>query len=51
MLIAKRIFTMGRHGDRASLTCVFTGEFDLDHIQEAYEAMDQRRVIKSLIRF
>lgn len=30
---------------------VFTAEFDLDHIQEAYEAMDQRKAIKSLIRF
>ena len=30
---------------------VFTGEYDLDHIQDAYEAMDQRKVIKSLIRF
>ncbi|KAA8817238.1 IMP dehydrogenase [Bifidobacterium callitrichos] len=30
---------------------VFTGIYDLDHIQEAYEAMDRREVIKSLIRF
>ncbi|KAB8291505.1 zinc-dependent alcohol dehydrogenase family protein [Bifidobacterium avesanii] len=30
---------------------VFTAEYDLDHIQDAYEAMDQRKVIKSLIRF
>ena len=30
---------------------VFTGEYDLDHIQDAYEAMDQRKVIKALIRF
>ncbi|MBW3093628.1 zinc-dependent alcohol dehydrogenase family protein [Bifidobacterium sp. 82T10] len=30
---------------------VFTGEYDLDHIQEAYEDMDARKVIKSLIRF
>ncbi|KFI94541.1 zinc-dependent alcohol dehydrogenase family protein [Bifidobacterium stellenboschense] len=30
---------------------VFTGVYDLDHIQEAYEAMDRREVIKSLIRF
>ncbi len=31
--------------------CVFTAEYDLDHIQDAYEAMDQRKVIKALIRF
>ncbi|PLS31004.1 IMP dehydrogenase [Bifidobacterium margollesii] len=30
---------------------VFTAEYDLDHIQDAYEAMDRRKVIKSLIRF
>ena len=30
---------------------VFTAEYDLDHIQDAYEAMDQRKVIKVLIRF
>ena len=30
---------------------VFTAEYDLDHIQDAYDAMDQRKVIKSLIRF
>ena len=30
---------------------VFTDEYDLDHIQDAYEAMDQRKVIKALIRF
>ena len=30
---------------------VFTGEYDIDHIQDAYEAMDQRKVIKALIRF
>ena len=30
---------------------VFTAEYDLDHIQDAYEAMDQRKVIKALIRF
>ncbi|NMN00007.1 IMP dehydrogenase [Bifidobacterium sp. DSM 109958] len=30
---------------------VFTAEYDLDHIQDAYEDMDQRRVIKSIIRF
>jgi len=29
---------------------VFTAEYDLDHIQDAYEAMDQRKVIKALIR-
>lgn len=28
---------------------VFTKQFDLDHIQDAYEAMDQRQAIKSLI--
>ncbi|KFI60752.1 zinc-dependent alcohol dehydrogenase family protein [Bifidobacterium cuniculi] len=28
---------------------VFTATFDLDHVQEAYEAMDQRKAIKSLI--
>ncbi len=28
---------------------VFTAEYDLDHIQDAYEAMDQRKVIKALI--
>lgn len=28
---------------------VFTGVYDLDHIQNAYEAMDQRNVIKALI--
>lgn len=28
---------------------VFTGVYDLDHIQDAYEAMDQRNVIKALI--
>ncbi len=27
-----------------------TAEYDLDHIQDAYEAMDQRKVIKALIR-
>lgn len=30
---------------------VFTREYDLDHIQDAYEAMDRREVIKALIRF
>ena len=30
---------------------VFTGVYDLDHIQDAYEAMDQRNVIKALIKF
>ncbi|PWG60647.1 zinc-dependent alcohol dehydrogenase family protein [Bifidobacterium catulorum] len=30
---------------------VFTAEYDLDHIQDAYEAMDRRKVIKALIRF
>ena len=30
---------------------VFTAEYDLDHIQDAYEAMDQRKVVKALIRF
>lgn len=29
---------------------VFTASFDLDHIRDAYQAMDQRRVIKSLVR-
>ena len=29
---------------------VFTAEYDLDHIQDAYEAMDQRKVTKALIR-
>jgi hypothetical protein len=29
---------------------VFDFETDLDHVAEAYEAMDQRRAIKSLIR-
>lgn len=28
---------------------VFTQRFDLDHIEEAYQAMDQRQAIKSLI--
>ncbi len=28
---------------------VFTKRFDLDHIQEAYEAMDKRETIKSLV--
>lgn len=28
---------------------VFTKQFDLDHIQAAYEAMDQRKAIKSLL--
>lgn len=28
---------------------VFTKRFDLDHVQEAYDAMDQRQAIKSLI--
>ena len=28
---------------------VFTKRFDLDHVQEAYGAMDQRQAIKSLI--
>lgn len=28
---------------------VFTKRFDLDHIQDAYEAMDKREAIKSLI--
>ncbi|KFI46574.1 alcohol dehydrogenase [Bifidobacterium bohemicum] len=30
---------------------VFTQEFDIDHINDAYDAMDKRRAIKSLIRF
>lgn len=29
---------------------VFDFETDLDHIAEAYEAMDERRAIKSLLR-
>ena len=29
----------------------YAAEYDLDHIQDAYEAMDQRKVIKALIRF
>lgn len=29
---------------------VFTAEFSLDEIQKAYEAMDQRTAIKSLLR-
>ncbi|MFK5281782.1 Zn-dependent alcohol dehydrogenase, partial [Lacticaseibacillus paracasei] len=28
---------------------VFTQRFDLEHIQDAYDAMDQRKAIKSLI--
>ncbi|VDG20414.1 Zn-dependent alcohol dehydrogenase [Lactobacillus sp.] [Lactiplantibacillus mudanjiangensis] len=28
---------------------VFTQRFDLDHVQQAYEAMDQRKAIKSLL--
>lgn len=28
---------------------VFTKSFDIDHVQEAYEAMDQRQAIKSLL--
>ena len=28
---------------------VFTASFDLDHVQQAYEAMDGRRAIKSMI--
>lgn len=28
---------------------VFTKSFDLDHVQDAYEAMDQRQAIKSLL--
>lgn len=28
---------------------VFTQRFDLDHIQDAYDAMDQRKAIKSLV--
>ncbi len=28
---------------------VFTKRFDLDHIEAAYEAMDQRTAIKSLV--
>ncbi|GAA2866286.1 hypothetical protein GCM10019817_08950 [Lactobacillus intestinalis] len=28
---------------------VFTQRFDLDHIQDVYEAMDEREAIKSLI--
>jgi alcohol dehydrogenase len=28
---------------------VFTQRFDLDHIQDAYDAMDQRLAIKSLV--
>ncbi|KRK56891.1 zinc-dependent alcohol dehydrogenase family protein [Fructilactobacillus fructivorans] len=28
---------------------VFTKEFDLDHIQDAYDAMDKRKAIKSLV--
>lgn len=30
---------------------VFTKTFDLDHIQDAYQAMDKREAIKSLIKF
>lgn len=29
---------------------VFTKSFDLDHVQDAYEAMDQRQAIKSLLK-
>ena len=29
---------------------VFTAEFDLDDVQDAYEAMDERRAVKSLLR-
>lgn len=29
---------------------IFTKSFDLDHIQDAYEAMDQRTAIKSLLK-
>jgi alcohol dehydrogenase len=29
---------------------VFDAEFDLDHIADAYTAMDERRAIKSLVR-
>lgn len=28
---------------------MFTAAFDLDHIQDAYEAMDERRAVKSLV--
>lgn len=28
---------------------VFTADFDLDHVQDAYEAMDERRAVKSMI--
>ncbi|GAA0633616.1 zinc-dependent alcohol dehydrogenase family protein [Bifidobacterium pullorum] len=28
---------------------IFTADFDLDHVQDAYEAMDERRAIKSMI--
>ena len=28
---------------------VFTARFDLDHVQDAYTAMDERRAIKSMI--
>lgn len=28
---------------------VFTARFDLDHVQDAYKAMDERRAIKSMI--
>lgn len=28
---------------------IFTANFDLDHVQDAYEAMDERRAIKSML--
>lgn len=28
---------------------IFTADFDLDHVQDAYEAMDERRAIKSML--
>ncbi len=35
---------------RINLGLVFDCETDLDHIAEAYGAMDERRAIKSLVR-
>ena len=35
---------------RSTRACVFDYETDLDHVADAYTAMDERRAIKSLVR-
>lgn len=43
-LLLKAVLNGGIHPGK-----VFTQRFDLEHIQDAYDAMDQRKAIKSLI--